>query len=474
MATAQAEQVVPHSRTRMPGPGPQVALITSYSGGNLGDAAIQDSMILNLRERLPNASFLGITLNGENFVKQHGASAFPMLASSTDPHQNWQQSTGPHRSGSTDSTLQGASHISGRIRGALRRVPGLRHSIGWLRSTFGVLRRERTHWVEGYRTLRSQDLLLISGGGQLDEEYGGPWRLPYTYFKWTLLARLARVPCALVSVGAGKIESIASRLFISAALRMCCYRSFRETRSKAAIVKLLRGAMKDSVIPDLAFSLPESQLPAPAEGIRAMARGRQVLALSPIAYRKPVHWPTADRELYQRYVRQMAHVLTDLAERGYFIVAVCSSLGDDESVIPDIVSELAPDIRSALEGRLHFPKVKTWRELVAVLRETDCLIASRLHGTILSFVSRTPVIAISFDPKVDWVMEDLGLTEYLLHIRDFTAADVLHALDRLESGVAAVVERIVTYRQAVLLTSGSARQYDLLASLSLKHHQDRI
>ena len=71
-------------------------------------------------------------------------------------------------------------------------------------------------------------------------------------------------------------------------------------------------------------------------------------------------------------------------------------------------------------------------------------------------------------------MEDLGLTEYLLHIRDFTAADVLHALDRLESGVAAVVERIVTYRQAVLLTSGSARQYDLLASLSLKHHQDRI
>ena len=62
--------------------GPRVALVTPYDGGNLGDAAIQDSMISNLRLRMPDVQFLGITLNGDNFVTQHGATVtFPLLAS---------------------------------------------------------------------------------------------------------------------------------------------------------------------------------------------------------------------------------------------------------------------------------------------------------------------------------------------------------------------------------------------------------
>src|ERR1700683_4407939 len=62
------------------GPRPRIALVTPYSGGNLGDAAIQDSMISNLRRRIPGAQFLGITLNGDNFLTKHGDGAFPLLA----------------------------------------------------------------------------------------------------------------------------------------------------------------------------------------------------------------------------------------------------------------------------------------------------------------------------------------------------------------------------------------------------------
>src|SRR6204780_258198 len=63
-------------------PCPRVALLTPYTGGNLGDAAIQDAMIANLRLRMPSAEFLGITLNCDNFLKQHGVGAFPLLAAS--------------------------------------------------------------------------------------------------------------------------------------------------------------------------------------------------------------------------------------------------------------------------------------------------------------------------------------------------------------------------------------------------------
>ena len=68
----------------------------------------------------------------------------------------------------------------------------------------------------------------------------------------------------MTSIGAGRIKIPASRFFISIALRMCCYRSFRESKSRALCASLLPTQLKDPVIPDLAFSLPDSELPDPS------------------------------------------------------------------------------------------------------------------------------------------------------------------------------------------------------------------
>jgi hypothetical protein len=46
----------------------RVALLTPYDGGNLGDAAIQDAMIENIRRRLPGVRLSGISLSSESFL----------------------------------------------------------------------------------------------------------------------------------------------------------------------------------------------------------------------------------------------------------------------------------------------------------------------------------------------------------------------------------------------------------------------
>jgi hypothetical protein len=56
-----------------------------------------------------------------------------------------------------------------------------------------------------------------------------------------------------------------------------------------------------------------------------------------------------------------------------------------------------------------------------------------------------------------------------LQIRDFTAEEVLNALDRIKARRDAVLEQIASYRKGTL--SASARQYDTLARLVLAHHQ---
>ena len=201
-----------------------------------------------------------------------------------------------------------------------------------------------------------------------------------------------------------------------------------------------------------------------------MAHGRPVIAVSPIAYAKPGNWPTPDPALHDRYVEQMAELLSLLSRQGYFLVVVCSSLGDDEDVIPSLLDRLDEEMKHSLENRIQFPKIKVWKDLIAVLRDVDYLIASRLHGTILGFVGvETPVAAISFDAKVDWVMEDVQQTDYLLRIRDFTAEEVISTLDRMKIRRDAIVQEIVSYRESIL--SASALQYDSLTELALAHHQ---
>lgn len=446
----------------------RIALLTPYTGGNLGDAAIQDAIIANIRLRIPGVQFSGVTLNSHNFLERHGTAAFPLVGAGIPFFQM------DHNSAAMPVETNREGVLYRLSRRLLRRAPAarvLKQYFKKMNSGLQAARLEINHWVGGYRFLRAHDLLLFSGGGQLDDNYGGPWGLPFSLCKWAALSRLARVPCAMASVGVGIINSPISRELIAVALRLCCYRSFREPRSKTAAASLFHGAANDPVVPDMALSLSDLELPASAGTVRTMAARRPIIALSPMAFAKPVNWPAPDSALHDRYVREMAKVLTSLCARGYFIVIACSSRGDDESVIPDIVEHLDSETRESLQGQVYFPRVQTWRELISVLRNSDYLIASRLHGSIFGFITQTPVIAISFASKVDWVIEYLKQNEYRLDIRDFKAEDVLRVLDRIKEHRDAVVESIKICRREILSNSASTQQYDMLAGLALNRRQ---
>jgi polysaccharide pyruvyl transferase WcaK-like protein len=463
-----SDPLAPESRREPQEPACRVALLTPYTGSNLGDAAIQDAMIANLRRRLAGAQFSGISLNCENFLERHGSGAFPLCVTNRPFYGMSGTSTGDRPQ---DADARAAQPGLGRLRaGFLRIAPGLRTPLKAVQACVARVRRELRHSMEGYRFLRTQDLVIVSGGGQLDEEWGGPWGHPWALFKWGVLARLARVPYAIASVGGCKVTSTLSRKFLSAALRMAPYRSYRDTHSREIAASLLGRAAGDAVVPDLAFSLPSSELPQPA-GIRSISQGRTVVAISPISFAKPGSWPHQDRAVYDRYLEQMALVISQLLARGYFLVMVWSSLGADKGVVSELLGHLDAESQKRLASQVYIPAIATWKDLIALFLDVDFLVASRLHSTILGFAAQIPTVAISFDPKVDWVMEDVGQTDYLLQIRDFTAEDVIGSLDRIQLQRDAVLEQIASYRSRIL--SVSALQYDGLARLASMSRRSR-
>jgi len=138
----------------------RIGLLTPYSGGNFGDAAIQDAVIMNLRQRIPDAQIIGITFDPADTGRRHGIRSYPIDASSYPVSANIDSDV-------TDGPP--AREVSKR-----QQSPVVRLGQRVLQRALATLRgwgREGRHIADTVRVLRELDLLIVSGGGQLDEYY---------------------------------------------------------------------------------------------------------------------------------------------------------------------------------------------------------------------------------------------------------------------------------------------------------------
>ncbi len=194
----------------------RLALLSPWSGGNLGNTTILSSVILNISNRIPAVEFVGITLSLEQTRRRYGFEAFPLAAGSRLHY--YQDSP------SSSQTREGKARGSGRIKQWLKRIPLLVILV----KTVRMWSRELAHIAAATRVVRRLDAVIIPGGGALDEFWGGPWGHPWSLLKWSVLSRIYRVPFLFVSVGKCSLEHPLSRFFVRIALRLAAYRSYRD------------------------------------------------------------------------------------------------------------------------------------------------------------------------------------------------------------------------------------------------------
>jgi len=420
----------------------KIAFISPCGFGNLGDVAIQDAFLHNVRERLGgDVEFLGITQNPPDTVTRHHVRAVAMDVEAFRA-----------RTRKTEASVH--SDVPGHSVGRTRRVRIVRVAKR--------VAKEVLHWRLALREMRGTTALFVSGGGQLDDHWGGPWRAPYALWKWTLAARLRGVRIIVLSVGAGSTDSTLTRFFLRTTLGRASYASFRDSRT-AARVLALRLSSSTIVVPDLAFSYDGSAL----AGRALPSSERPTVALSPIAFLDPASWPAKDGNTYTVYVEQIVALARHLLARGWN-VTLCTSDSPDIKTADEAYATILSRGDSGFEGRLVRAHTANLGDFIDTLRGADIVIASRLHGVILAHLVGTPTIALSYDWKVDEHMRVMEQERYRFPIGSFDPNAVTRAADVMLAEKASLSEAITARCHA--FAAQVLRQYDVALDGARSRH----
>jgi len=371
--------------------------------GNMGDAAVHESFIYNINKRLPNARLIAFSQNPEDTRERHNIACYPI---------RWSDGRNCQEEGQSASR-----QISSRFKSFIKRYNVLYALAKPIRILFALGRlirdsfRELKHLRRSYTVVKSLNVLVIAGGGQLCDL----WRdQPYNVFKFCVLAKLAKRRVFIVGVGADLIRGPVNRFFSRWAVRFADYACFRDVESQA-LIRRLGARTKTTVCPDPAYGLNIGDYEIVGPAISARAK----VGLNPMGFCDPRMWPRQNAGVYNRYLDKLAVFASWLLSQNYDLELFTSDVGVDRYAIDDLRERIRGAVSAELYGRITCPFTHGLRGLVFEMSTFDFVVTSKFHGVVFCHLLAKPVIALSYLPKIDYLMHSVGHDRYCLDVEHF-------------------------------------------------------
>jgi polysaccharide pyruvyl transferase WcaK-like protein len=438
-------------------PAKQIGIFGHVGTLNLGDETIIAAVLQNIRLRYPDAQIRAFTFNPDDTQARHGITSYPIRRTNGfSPGTKPPASVGP----ATQSASEPPIRQHG-IKDAIKRIPVLYPAMKGIRDGFKFLKSSFSELIflgSCYENLKGTDLLIVAGSGQLTDHSGGAWAYPYTFFKWSLLARALGTKLAFVSIGTGWIDSPLSKFFLKSALSRADYRSCRDERSEKQVQRL--GISGESiVVPDLAYSLNMPPVPV-SVGPR---RSRPLVGINPIPFYHEKLWHQADKQIYEKYVETQAGFASWLVHRGYDVLFFPTQLRADPPAIQDIIAAIQRR-DPATSGQVNVnSSLRSPEDLIAAMSQMDFIVAARFHGVLISHLLHKPVLAVSYHHKTADLMARMGQSESAVEIDDCTLDALTSRFILLESRSATIAAELE--RRVPICRKALESQYDRVFSL---------
>ncbi|SMB88457.1 polysaccharide pyruvyl transferase CsaB [Desulfonispora thiosulfatigenes DSM 11270] len=135
--------------------------------------------------------------------------------------------------------------------------------------------------------------------------------------------------------------------------------------------------------------------------------GQELLELANVDINKKLlavslrEWPV-ERENYEAIARTCDH----FAAEGWEIIFLPMHFPDDISAGREVLKEMKEE--AVLLKQNYSPY-----ETLCILKKCDLIVSMRLHALIMGAVVQKPIVAISYDPKIDSFMQSLGFYDIL-------------------------------------------------------------
>ena len=266
--------------------------------------------------------------------------------------------------------------------------------------------------------------LLLSGGGSLLQDTTSKRSLRY----YTSLLRWAKAlgtKTAVYANGIGPIRNEKNKKLSAAVVTAADWVSVRDEQSKAELIRLGVPSDKVNVTADPAFLIDpadETRLTKIREKL-GLTGSCFFLSIRPLERRSDYDDPAKFTDEERAVVDQIASIAVEISRR-YHLVPVFLPMQPAQDT--GISRYAAEAVRQAgTEALVYVPANAS--DLIGMLSSAAFTIGMRLHAIIFASSAATPVIGLSYDPKVSALMAALDQPYAVTLGGDITDAVLSHA-----------------------------------------------
>lgn len=328
---------------------PKRILISGYYGfGNTGDEAILCSMIYQIMEKIPECIFTVVSENPDETKRLHSIDAI-----------------------------------------------------------------YRLDYAKISQEIERSDLVILGGGGLFQDHYGIELSALFAkpgfgltrYAEVPLLAKMHGKPLMFYSQGFGPLFSKEAKTFVSFVCSLADVITTRDEDSKNLLEEIGVEIKKIIVSIDPAFEIPIVN----KENVREILEQENIPLNERLVCVSVRQW--VDKSLEDKYIEILTNVLDDFLKirnvNLLFIPFQDYDKNDNDSTISArIIEKIGQKERCYLLSKVYHP-----REIAGIISKSSLVIGMRLHSIIFAARSNIPVVALSYDPKVQNHMKDLKLED---------------------------------------------------------------
>jgi len=342
----------------------KIVICGHYGASNIGDEAILQAMVQNLKEIKPDAELTVLGHNPQNIKEIHGIDANYLIP------------------------------------------------MG-LRSLFrGIFKGELWRTL---RIIKNSDKFILGGGGLFTDEK------IFAIFLWGIHAFFAlkyKKPLYMLGQSIGPLRSKIGKWIVKKAFIKAKLIYVRDSASKELLEKL--GINQEiHVAPDLVFSLNLHESNKDQELFKKIEqeglRGYFCVNLR--------DW-SKEMDLLYKNIEQVVSTIVEKYRLLPVLIPFQIIDQDDSALLRKLVAQNNPKYPLLIQKFEQNPK-----KLLSLISGAKINLGMRLHFNIFSIITRTPFLALSYSPKIDNLLKDLKLNDYLA--KDFNKGALLKQIDQI-------------------------------------------